>query len=192
MLDGGELKPELAKRGIVLHRELSPSISFFYFNLDNPLVGGYTPEKLALRRAISMGYDRDAHDPQLLQRPGDRRRRSRCRPALRARPEIRPALRLRSRRRARAARRFGYKDRDGDGYRELPDGKPLTIVLASTTDAAARCSDELWKRNLDAIGVRVTFLKNKWPELNKMSEAGQLHDVGTRLDQQHSRRPRLL
>ncbi len=47
-------------------------------------------------------------------------------------------------------------------------------MLASTTDAAARASDELWKRCFDAIGVRVTFLKNKWPELNKMSEAGQL------------------
>ena len=23
--------------------------------------------------------------------------------------------------------RFGYKDRDGDGFRELPDGKPLTL-----------------------------------------------------------------
>ena len=70
--------------------------------------------------------------------------------------------------------KFGYKDRDGDGYRELPDGKPLTLVLASTTDAAARARDELWKRSLDAIGIRVTFLKNKWTELNKMSEAGQL------------------
>ncbi len=78
----------------------------------------------------------------------------------------------------RAARalldKFGYKDRDGDGYRELPDGKPLTLVLASTPDNAARASDELWKRNMDAIGLRITFLKNKWPELNKMSEAGQL------------------
>jgi ABC-type transport system substrate-binding protein len=27
---------------------------------------------------------------------------------------------------------------------------------------------------MDAIGIRITFLKNKWPELNKMSEAGQL------------------
>jgi ABC-type transport system substrate-binding protein len=70
--------------------------------------------------------------------------------------------------------RFGYRDRDGDGYRELPDGKPLTIVIGSTTDADARVSDELWKRSMDAIGIRTTFLKNKWPELNKMSEAGQL------------------
>ena len=27
---------------------------------------------------------------------------------------------------------------------------------------------------MDSVGLRVTFLKNKWPELNKMSEAGQL------------------
>jgi ABC-type transport system substrate-binding protein len=27
---------------------------------------------------------------------------------------------------------------------------------------------------MDAIGIRMTFLKNKWPELNKMTEAGQM------------------
>ena len=70
--------------------------------------------------------------------------------------------------------KFGYQDRDGDGYRELPDGKPLTLVLASTPDNTARASDELWKKNMDALGLKITFLKNKWPELNKMSEAGQL------------------
>lgn len=35
---------------------------------------------------------------------------------------------------------FGYRDRDGDGYREMPDGKPFTIVRASkaTVSAAPR------------------------------------------------------
>ena len=56
--------------------------------------------------------------------------------------------------------RLGYKDRDGDGYRETPEGKPLTIAKGSTTDATARASDELWKRNMDAIGVRISFVKN--------------------------------
>jgi hypothetical protein len=74
------------------------------------------------------------------------------------------------------------KDRDADGYRELPDGNPLTVVLASRTDAVARTSDELWKRNMDAIGIRVTFLKNKMPELIKMSEAGQLMMWGASWD----------
>jgi hypothetical protein len=66
VLRGTELKPEYAKRGVVLHREAEPAISFLFFNLDNPLVGGYTPEKLALRRAISMGFDRQTAIAQWL------------------------------------------------------------------------------------------------------------------------------
>src|SRR4029434_3584582 len=66
LLAGDKLKPAFAKRGMVLHRGIEPSIQFFYFNLENPLVGGYTPEKLALRRAISMGSDRGAGITQVL------------------------------------------------------------------------------------------------------------------------------
>jgi ABC-type transport system substrate-binding protein len=174
VIAGSMLKPELAKRGVTLHRAVSPSISFFYFNLEDPLVGGYTPDKLALRRAISMGFDRDAEIRQLLHGQ-----------AIPATQPVPPPLYghdpkyvARYGYDPAAARalldKFGYRDRDGDGYRELPDGKPLTLVMASTTDAAARDRDELWKRSMDAIGVRITFLKNKWTELNKMSEAGQL------------------
>jgi ABC-type transport system substrate-binding protein len=146
----------------------------FYFNLENPIVGGYAPAKLALRRAISMGFDRQAAIAQL--QDGQ---------AIAANQPIPPPLYGHDPKYVapysfdpRAARalldRFGYKDRDGDGFRELPDGTPLTLVMASTTDNAARARDELWKRNMDALGVRITFLKNKWPELNRMSEAGQL------------------
>ena len=174
VLSGAALKPEFAKRGILLHREITPSISFFFFNLDHPLVGGYAPEKIALRRAISMGYDRNTAIAQLLNGQ-----------AIPANQPVPPPLYGHDPKYVapyaydpRAARalldKFGYKDRDGDGYREMPDGKPLALVLASTTDAAARISDELWKRNMDALGLRITFLKNKWPELNKLSEAGQL------------------
>ena len=174
VLDGVDLKPRYAKRGVALQRELAPSISMFYFNLEHPLVGGYAPEKLALRRAISMGFDRQTAIAQLLNGQ-----------ALAANQPVPPPLYGHDPKYVapygydpRAARalldKFGYKDRDGDGFRELPDGKPLTLVLASTTDNAARASDELWKRNMDALGIRITFLKNKWPELNRMSEAGQL------------------
>ena len=158
----------------MLHRGIEPALSFFFFNVDDPVVGGYTPAKIALRRAISLAYDREkairilengqampasqpvppplfGHDP-----------------ALTASKTYDPAT-------ARSLLdKFGYKDRDGDGYRENPDGSTLTVVKASVTDAAARVSDELWKKSMDDIGVRITFLKNKWPELNKMSEAGQL------------------
>ncbi len=61
VLDGDALKPQLARRGVRLHRQVEPSMGFTFFNLDDPVVGGYTPEKIALRRAISLGYDRDAY-----------------------------------------------------------------------------------------------------------------------------------
>ncbi|HXU65779.1 MAG TPA: ABC transporter substrate-binding protein [Casimicrobiaceae bacterium] len=174
VLDGDRLRPALAKRGIALHRSPEPSLSFFFFNMDDPVVGGYEPAKVALRRAIAMGYDRAADIRQLADGQ-----------ALLADQPVPPGLfghdatvGIRVPFDPAAARalldRFGYKDRDGDGYRETPEGKPLTIVKGSTTDAAARASDELWKRNMDAIGIRMAFLKNKWPELNRMTEAGQM------------------
>jgi ABC-type transport system substrate-binding protein len=174
VLDGSALKPDYAKRGVALHRHVTPSVSFFYFNLDHPLVGGYTPEKIALRRAISMGYDR-AGAISILAHGQAVPASQPVPPALYGHdPNYVPPYGYDPRGARALLEKFGYKDRDGDGYRELPDGKPLTIQLASTTDNAARASDELWKKCMDAIGIRITFLKNKWPELNKMSEAGQL------------------
>ena len=174
VLDRDALKPALARRGIVLHRQPEPSVGFFFFNLDDPVVGGYDPAKVALRRAIAMAYDRAAAIEQLANGqavladqpvpPGLFGHAA----SIGAPVPYDPAA-------ARALlERFGYRDRDGDGYREMPDGKPLVLAKGSTTDAAARASDELWKRNMDAIGVRITFVKNKWPELNKMTEAGQM------------------
>ncbi|HSC23329.1 MAG TPA: ABC transporter substrate-binding protein [Casimicrobiaceae bacterium] len=174
VLDGDRLRPALAKRGVVLHRSPEPSLGFFFFNMDDPVVGGYEPAKLALRRAIAMGYDRPADIRELSNgqaMPADQP----VPPGLFGHD---PSIGIALAHDAAAARalleRFGYRDRDGDGYRETPDGRTLTIVKGSTTDAAARASDELWKRSMDAIGIRITFLKNKWPELNKMTEAGQM------------------
>ena len=51
--------PRLAKEGITLARGIQPAITYSYFNMDDPVVGGYTPEKVALRRAIGMAYNVD-------------------------------------------------------------------------------------------------------------------------------------
>jgi ABC-type transport system substrate-binding protein len=174
VLANGALKPEYARRGITLHRSIEPVTTYTYFNLDDAVVGGSAPEKIALRRAIALAYDREASIRLL--------RRGQAVPAAQPPPPgftgYDPAIPQKDDHDPAAARalldKFGYRDRDRDGYRETPDGKPLTIVLASTTDGAARASDELWKRSMDAIGIRITFLKHKWPELNRMAEASQL------------------
>jgi ABC-type transport system substrate-binding protein len=173
-----KLLPEYVKRGIVLHRQTEPSLSFTFFNMDDPVVGGYTPDKIALRRAIAMGYDRKAEIDVRWHGQGELA--SQLVP-----PEIPghdPRLVVKNAYDPAAARalldKFGYKDRDGDGYRETPDGKQLTITRASTPDTSDRTANELWKKSMDAIGIRITFFTQKWPELNKMSEAGQLQMWG--------------
>ena len=56
---------------------------------------------------------------------------------------------------------YGYVDRDGDGWREQPDGKPLVIEYADHARAALAAQfDELWKKNMDAIGVRLQLRRS--------------------------------
>ena len=69
---------------------------------------------------------------------------------------------------------FGYVDRDGDGYRERPDGTPLVLELASRSDSETRAYDELWRRSMDAVGIRIAFHKSRWSELLKASLANKL------------------
>jgi len=69
---------------------------------------------------------------------------------------------------------YGYVDRNDDGWRELPDGKPLVIEYATEPDAADRQFDELWQKNMTAIGIRLRFKSAQWPEQLKAAQAGSL------------------
>ena len=174
-LDQGRLKPALAARGIRHEPLLRPSVDFAYFNMEDPVVGGYTPEKIALRRAIAMGYDVQ-ESIRVLQK-------GRAVPAESPIPVDvagrNPAFSGGAQRYDPATSRalldrFGYRDRDGDGYREMPDGRPLVLERWSTPASSQRQADELWKKNMDAIALRVAFRKDNLPELRKMARAGQI------------------
>ena len=171
---GNAVKPELAANRVTLHRVTQPALSYTYFNMEDPVVGGYTPEKIALRRAMIMGFNTEElirvwWQGQALVAtqpipPGVAGHN----PGLVARPPYDPVA-------AKALLdKFGYVDRDRDGWRDLPDGKPFTVVMASTPTGRDRERDELWKKNMTALGIRIDFLKQKWPDLLRMGRAGQL------------------
>jgi oligopeptide transport system substrate-binding protein len=175
LLDDGKLKAALAAKGIRHELLLRPNTWWAYFNMEDPVVGGYTPEKIALRRAIGMGFNTDEFIRVLYY--------GRAVPAQGPIPPDIAGYDPTQRTQAQvydpaAARalldRFGYKDRDGDGYRELPDGKPLVIEHWSAPVSRERQVDELWKKNMDAIGIRMVFKKDRVPELRKMARAGKL------------------
>ena len=171
----GELAPNLAKRGMRLSQGLLSDVTFAYFNMEDPVVGGYTPEKVALRRAISLGTD--------VGREIRIARRGQAIPAQSAvaphtygyDPAFKSETSDHDVPRAKALLDlFGYVDRDGDGWRDLPDGRPLVLAYASQPDQISRQFDELWKRNMDALGLRLDIRVGTWPEQLKQARAGQL------------------
>ena len=178
-MPGGKTAPNLTKRGIRGQRVLTTDVVMTYFNMEDPVIGGYTPEKVALRRAISLGIDLDreirivrrgmaipAQSPVIPYTSG-------YDPAFKSEnSEYNPA-------RAKALLDlFGYVDKNGDGWRELPDGSPLVLQSATQPDQNARQLNELWQKNMTAIGVKVEFKPAKWPENLKAARAGKLQMWG--------------
>ena len=90
-------------------------------------------------------------------------------------PELRTNAQLYDPAAARALLdRFGYKDRDGDGDREMPDGKPLILERWSPPRSIDRREDEQWKKNMDAIGLRIVCKKHRIQDLRKAARQGKL------------------
>ena len=63
---------------------------------------------------------------------------------------------------------------DRAGWREQPDGSPLTLEVSTQPDQQSRQLDEQWIKNMRAIGLRVNLTPRKWPENLKMARAGKL------------------
>jgi len=171
---GNKLKPRFVKEGITLARGIQPAITYSYFNMEDPVVGGYTPEKIALRRAIGMAYNVDEEIRVL--RAGQ---------AVPATQPIPPNVTGHSAKFDGHAKfdpaaakalldKFGYIDRDKDGWRELPDGKPLVLKIATGTTGLDRQYSELWQRSMNGVGLRVEFASQKFADNLKAARLGQL------------------
>lgn len=175
MTADGKLKPEYAARGIRLERGVDPEIVYLMFNTRekigdevNPL-GGFSPEKIALRRAIAMAYNVEdqihvirkgqairAHYPIP---PGVAGHDERYRSAIPYDPPLANAL----------LDKFGYT-RGADGYRRRPGGKYLILKYFSQPSERDRQFDELMQRSLERIGVRMEIRKERFAELNKLAD----------------------
>jgi ABC-type transport system substrate-binding protein len=171
----GVLAPHLRKRGMHATRYARADVSISYFNMEDPTVGGYTPEKVALRRAIALAVDIDK-EIRLVRHGQAIPSQGPIAPgAWGYDPQFRSEMSLHDPARAKALLDlYGYVDRDGDGWREQPDGRPLVLQYATEPDQNKRALSEQWKRNMDAIGIRIEFKVGKWPENLKASSAGKL------------------
>ena len=172
---GGKVAPNLAKRGLRAYQVIEPASNYLIFNMEDPTVGGYSAEKVALRRAVGLGMDTaneiayayngqgvvsqsallpftSAFDPKFKSEFGD----------------YDPA-------RAKALLDlYGYKDKDGDGWRDMPDGSPLVLNIATEADQRRRKIMEIMNKNMKALGIRTESKIAQWPENLKAARAGKL------------------
>lgn len=174
-LPGGKLALNLVSKGITTTRDEVAWLTYTTFNMEDKTIGGYSAERIALRRAISMafpiqdeiaiiekGQAEEAWSPIARGMAGFVDEKATFH-------EYNPAG-------AKALLdTYGYIDRDGDGWREMPDGSPLIIDHASIPDQRVRSRNELWGRAMERIGIRMTFMKvEKLPELRKLATLGKI------------------
>jgi oligopeptide transport system substrate-binding protein len=162
-LPGGKLAPELAAEGIRLQKMVDPEFTYTYFQWNDPVWGGAEPYKIALRRAAAMALNRQeeidiirkgqaikvdffvpkgvvGHQPDFVS-------------SISYNPALSNAL----------LDRYGYK-KGADGYRTTPDGKPVIFKYTSQSTALEREFDELFRKNMEAIGIRYEAEKEKFAD----------------------------
>ena len=171
---GDKLKARFTQQGVQMWRAVQPAITYTYFNMEDPVVGGYSNDRIALRRAISMAFNTDDEIRIVRQGQGEPATQPIPPNITGYDPKFSGHVRFDPTGAKALLDKFGYVDRDGDGWRDLPDGKPLTLRIASPPSAIDRQLDELWKKSMDGVGLRLEFIKQKWPDLLKMGRAGQL------------------
>ena len=172
-LDHGKLKPALAKKGIQLSRISDPEVTVYYWNMQDPVWGGLSKEKIALRRAVALAhniaeeieivYNGNAIALEFPIPPGVIGHDPDYKSSIHYNPAAANAL----------LDKFGYK-KGADGYRTLPDGKPLSIRYSARTGPVGKMQTEVWKKTYDSVGIRMKEDLLQFSEMLKAEKSCQL------------------
>ena len=172
-LPGGKVAPDLAEKGVRVQRLLDPEYTYTYFQWNDPVWGGAEKHKIALRRAVALAINRDeeidiirkgnAVRAEFLVPPGVAGNKPDFASNITYNPALANAL----------LDKFGYK-KGADGFRTTPDGKPFAFKYTSTPTAIEREFDELYKKNMDAIGIPYESEKEKFADSIKREKRCQI------------------
>ena len=136
VIPNNKLAPNLVKQGVKMDQAPLVDVTLAaLFNQENPIVGGYTPDKVALRRAIALAYNSD-EEVRLVRKNQAVVAQGAIAPlAFGYDPTIKTEMSDFDVPRAKALLDlYGYVDRDGDGWRDLPSGAPLVLEYATQPD----------------------------------------------------------
>src|SRR5260221_1981322 len=181
VLPNGKLAPALAKQDVHVFLELEPEITYDSFNVEDPVIGGYAPERVGLRRALVLAHDRGQEIDII--------RKGQALPAQSPVPpgvvgydaDFHTAAMDYDPSKAKALLdMFGYVDRDGDGWRDQPDVAQL--VLQYKYDAGGeemRQLAELWSQTLANVGIRVETNAVQFADLLDAKRLGKFPMAGS-------------
>ena len=151
-----QLKPAMRQKGIRLYPNKEAEITYTMLNMRDPIIGGNNLDKIALRRAIAMTFNVDEYirilrkgqavKAEMLVPTGVNGHNPKYRSSIGYNPSLANKL----------LDHFGYK-KGADGYRNLPNGKALVLKINTESGSSSVMYSELWKKNLDAIGIRADF-----------------------------------
>jgi len=173
VLKDGKLKPELQQQGVQL--AMFPTLQTYYMwmNMQDPVVGGYTPEKIALRRAIALAYN-SKEDISLMEKGLAIQAQTPLPPSVLGydadfvspvQYDVQLANALLD--------KFGYQ-RGADHYRQLPNGQPLQLLMHTEANASGRLRDEVWRKTMDTLGIRIQFKADKHSEIIHAARLGKV------------------
>ncbi len=166
VMEGTKLKASYTEKGIKLLRLVDPEITYSLLNYSDPMIGGSSKEKIALRRAIVMAYS-----------VGDEIQKLRMGQAVRAEmivppgilghdPKYRSSVAYDIKLGNKLLDHFGYK-RGKDGFRTNPDGSPLLLKIHGETSSTSKIFAEIWKRGLDQLAIKAEYAFSNFADNQK-------------------------
>jgi oligopeptide transport system substrate-binding protein len=181
VLPGGKLAPNLEKMGVRVFPELQPEFTYDTFNVEDPVIGGYSPERVALRRALVHAHDRD-REIQIIRKGQALPAQTPVPPGVVGYdPSFRtPASEYDTAKAKALLDMFGYVDRDGDGWRDRPDGKALVLHYKYNAGSQEnRQLAELWSKSLTEVGIRMDAVAVQFADLLNDKRVGKYQMAGS-------------
>lgn len=163
---------------------------YMWMNMEDPVLGGYTPEKVALRRAITLSYDQQ-EDIRVLEKGLALPAQSPLPPDVFGYDaSYRSPLQFDIGLANALLDHYGYW-RDAQGLRHLPagdDARPrqtsgtsatpstpvLELVMHTEASTNGQLRDEVWRKTMARIGIKIRFQADKKSDILRAARLGQV------------------
>jgi ABC-type transport system substrate-binding protein len=176
--DSNDIKPELKKAGITRQDSIDAETTFHFFNFRDPVTGGFSKERIALRRALIMAYPTHVEAETIRRSQAIPNQMPIPRGVVGYNPKYRAINQYNPDAANKLLDKFGYK-RGADGFRSNPDGSPLEITLNSEPTQVSGEYDKLWSRSFEKVGVRMNVKKGTFAENQKAAHQCQIQFWGS-------------